>query len=563
MSNLRYFRYRRKSSEQEERQALSTESQKRELDAKFGDLTIVSDYEESHSAFHPYLRPKFAEMLERIKKGEADGVIAWHPDRLSRNEIDAAQITYLIRTGVIKDIKFGSYYFDNSPEGIMMLQLALSQSQYFSSKLGKDVKRGLKTKAQNGWLPAMAPAGYIHDPYAKKGNKKILKDQERFDLVKKALTLVVQGEKPKQVLKLLNEDWKFTTRKMGKTGGKPLSISGWYNILNNPFYYGVYEYPEESGNWYKGNHEPMITKEEFDIIQQRLGNKSRRRPSKKEFAYTGLMVCGECGCKITAEERWQTICMVCKTKFSSTHNTRCVNCQTDISVMDNPTILHYIHYHCTKKRKDKKCVQGAVEITELEKQIDKFLSKINISKVFRDWALKYLKQSNQREFEDRNIINKNIQQAYNEVELKLNSLLDLKLSNAITDEEYRQKKAQLLKEKEDIKEKLNDVDHRSDSWMKIVEDTFDFAQRARHQFKYASKEEKRTLLSEIGSNLKLFNKIVDFDSEKPFEVVIDAKKLEPKTDARFEPDKSPYTKPQLEQFFASNPLLLPGLDSNQ
>jgi len=72
------------------------------------------------------------------------GIIAWHPDRLSRNEIDASTITYLVRTGVIHGLKFGSYNFDNSPEGIMMLQLALSQSQYFSSKLGKDVKRGLE-----------------------------------------------------------------------------------------------------------------------------------------------------------------------------------------------------------------------------------------------------------------------------------------------------------------------------------------------------------------------------------------------------------------------------------
>lgn len=563
MGELKYFRYRRKSSEPEERQALSNESQKTELETKFANLTVVDDYEESHSAFHPYNRPKFADMLERIKKGEADGIIAWHPDRLSRNEIDAAQITYLIRTGVIKDMKFGSYYFDNSPEGIMMLQIALSQSQYFSSKLGKDVKRGLKTKAQRGWYPAMAPSGYIHDPLAEKGNKKILNDPDRFDIVKKAINMVVQGEKPKVVLRILNEDWKFTTRKMGKLGGKPLSASGWYNILNNPFYYGMFEYPVKSGLWYKGGHEPMITKEDFEIIQQRLGDKSRTRGYKRTFAYTGLMNCGECGCRITAEERWQTICAVCKTKFASTYNTHCIKCQTDVSEMDHPKICHYIHYHCTKKKKSANCVQGSVEVVDLEKQIDEFLAKINISKVFKDWALKYLKESNQREFQDRDAINKNIQKAYNSVEAKLSNLLDLKLSKDITDEEYRQKKTQLLKEKDSIKEKLNDSDHRSESWMKTVEDTFDFSQRARHQFKYASKEEKRILISEIGSNLKLFNKLVDFDSEKPFEIIIEAKKLEPKADARFEPENCKYTKPQLEDFFASNLLLLPRLDSDQ
>ena len=94
--------------------------------------------------------------------------------------------------------------------------------------------------------------------------------------------------------------------KKNRTGGKPLSRSRWYQILNNTFYYGEYEYPENSGLWYWGKHESMITKEEFEIIQKRLGNKSRPRLHKKDFAYTGIMQCGECGCGITAEEKWHT-----------------------------------------------------------------------------------------------------------------------------------------------------------------------------------------------------------------------------------------------------------------
>src|SRR3989338_6079121 len=192
---MKYFAYVRKSSEGEERQALSIESQKDKVREFFAHLDIVEVLVEKHSAFKPYNRPVFADMIKRIERGEATGIIAWHPDRLSRNEIDASTITYLVRTGVIHDLKFGSYYFDNSPEGVMMLQMSLSQSQYFSSKLGKDVKRGLRTKAQNGWFPAMATAGYMHDPLAEKGDKTILSDPDRFDMVRKALNLVIQGEK--------------------------------------------------------------------------------------------------------------------------------------------------------------------------------------------------------------------------------------------------------------------------------------------------------------------------------------------------------------------------------
>ena len=156
-NKTKYFAYVRKSTEGEERQALSIESQKDKVREVFPGLVIVDVLEERHSAFKPYNRPVFDQMIKRIESGEAGGIIAWHPDRLSRNEIDASTITYLVRMGKIADLKFGSYNFDNSPEGIMMLQLALSQSQYFSSKLGKDVKRGLEKKVSLAGFPVSPP----------------------------------------------------------------------------------------------------------------------------------------------------------------------------------------------------------------------------------------------------------------------------------------------------------------------------------------------------------------------------------------------------------------------
>ena len=159
-----YFAYVRKSTEGAERQALSIESQKDKIKECFADVAIAGVIEERRSAFLPSNRPQFTAMIQRIRNGEAQGIITWHPDRLSRNEIDAATITYMIRTGQIKDLKFGSYHFDNSPEGIMMLQLALSQSQYSSAKLSKDVKRGLEKKVAMGWFPSPAPAGYLNAP---------------------------------------------------------------------------------------------------------------------------------------------------------------------------------------------------------------------------------------------------------------------------------------------------------------------------------------------------------------------------------------------------------------
>ncbi len=191
--HYRYFLYARKSQESEERQVLSINSQKEKIESIFPNLKIVDVLEESKSAFKPYERPIFQKMIERIQYGEADGIVSWHPDRISRNEIDAATITYFVRTGVIKDLKFGSYNFDNSPEGIMMLQMALSQSQYSSSKLSKDVKRGLSTKLKMGIRPNKAPQGWLNDYISPKGMKTISVDKKRFPVLRQCWALMLTG----------------------------------------------------------------------------------------------------------------------------------------------------------------------------------------------------------------------------------------------------------------------------------------------------------------------------------------------------------------------------------
>ena len=160
---LRYIAYVRKSEEREERQELSHESQKENIQQYFPDLNIVKwmDYE-SKSAFHPG-RPIFDEMLQLIEDGFADGIVAWHPNRLSRNEIDSGRLTYMLRTK-LKDLVFCTYRFDNTPEGILVLQNLMNHSQYESSKQGRDVKRGMETKAMRGERPGQVPQGYIKVP---------------------------------------------------------------------------------------------------------------------------------------------------------------------------------------------------------------------------------------------------------------------------------------------------------------------------------------------------------------------------------------------------------------
>ena len=124
-------------------------------------------------------------------------------------------------------------------------------------------------------------------------------------------------------------------------------------ILQNPFYYGSFEYPVGSGNWYQGKHEPLITKELFDEVQKQMKSQFTKSESK-EFAFTKLMTCGLCGSGITAQEKFKK--------------------------QQNGNVHRYVYYGCTKA-KDKNCKGGFIEEKELIKQFEDLINQVNIDEI--------------------------------------------------------------------------------------------------------------------------------------------------------------------------------------
>lgn len=557
---LRYFIYCRKSSVAEDRQVLSLESQLNELKSLSErlNLSVVNIFTESQSAKSPG-RPQFNEMLKKISQKKADGIICWKLDRLARNPIDGGQIIWLLQKGIIKHIQtFDRGY---SPEdNVLLMNVEFGMANQYILDLSKNVKRGLKTKVEKGWLPTLAPIGYLNDRSLEKGTAKIIKDPERFDLVKRMWDMMLTGNyTPPKIAQIANKEWGFKTQKL-----RPLAESTLYKIYINPFYAGWFEYPKNSGNWYKGSHDPMITRAEYDKVQILLGRKGKPRIKKHEFPFTGLIRCGECGAMVTAEQKNQIVCSTCKYKFSSDNKTECPKCKTPIEKMINPTIRRYVYYHCTK-RINPECSQGSIEAAELEKQINRHLSDIHISEDFKDWSIKYLRKMHKEEIDSIENILASQRRAYDMCLKKLDNLFQLKISptningSLLTDEEYGKQKAVLNQEKIRLEELLKDGSANFGKWIETGERLFDFACYAQYWFENASPQDKFEILKTLGSNLTLKDKKLILELHNPFRVIGEILNRVPETSDWFEPQKFGFNKEKLGDYYSKNLVVRRGI----
>lgn len=520
-TKLNYFIYCRKSSDTEDKQMLSLPAQVRELTkyAQDHNLTVVDVYQESRTAFKVG-RPLFNEMMQRIDNGEANGVLVWQANRVSRNALDGGLFIYYMSEGKIVELRTpGKSYTILSDR--FQLQIELIMAQKDSDDKSESVKRGNREKffQKKDWLGVAKP-GYLNYMNPMTKEKTIIDDPERFALIQKAGSMVINGElTPMQALAKLNDEWGFRTRRTAKQGGRPMGKSMWYRILGDPYYYGLMKRKEGET---EGRHNPMFTKEDFKLLQVRLGRTGNNTTTFHNFPYKPAIKCGECNGSITAEEKWQIICSNCKVKFhKGKQRDRCPECNILIEEMVKPKILHYIYFRCTKKV-NRNCSQGSIEYDELEKQIDEEIEKFTIPKEFVIWAIKHLNEENTQEVTDRETIKITLQNAIDDVTKQLDGLLTLKISptnisgELLSDTEYAAKKKPLLAGKEDLLDQLNRLSERQNKWMELSERTFNFACQARYWLSFGTLIEKTQVLDALGSNIVLRDKNLLIERHKPY-----------------------------------------------
>jgi len=348
---LNYCLYARKSSEDEERQALSIESQVKEMGKiiERDHLSVLAVKTEAHSAKNSGEREVFNKMIEEIGNGKYNAILTWHPDRLSRNAGDLGRLIDLMDNKKLLEIKTYNQTFTNSPNEKFLLMILGSQAKLENDNKGINVKRGLRTLVEKGLWPGVAPLGYIN--VGEKGNRGIVKiDPNRGHIVQMIFQKASEGWSQHKIRNWLTEELDFRS-----PNNKHLALSTVQLTLTRPFYYGMFEYPKKSGNWYKGAHQPLVSKELFDKVRAEMKKKRRQtRIYRKDFAYTRLIKCGLCGSSVTAEEKFK--------------------------VLKDGSIARYVYYGCDRVR-DHHCPLHYIREEDLIKQLCEVVDQLSIDEL--------------------------------------------------------------------------------------------------------------------------------------------------------------------------------------
>ncbi|HYM60760.1 MAG TPA: recombinase family protein [Thermoanaerobaculia bacterium] len=478
---MKYFIYCRKSTESEDRQILSLDSQESEvvkLVATFPGVEVVESFRESQSAKKPG-RPIFEHMLARIDNGEAAGIIAWNPDRLARNALDGARVIDLLDRGRLKDLKFSTFTFENSPQGKLMLFTLFGFSKYYVDSLSENIRRGNRSKAERGWRPSRPPIGYLHEPVT----NTICPDPERFDLVRQMFRLMLSGvHTPRSVHRIAKQEWGLRTLRRKSQGGALLHLSSVNAILRNPFYAGVFKW---DGRLVAGRHEPMITLEEFERVQRVFRRSSMGKPIRKAFPYTGILHCGSCGLSITAEDK------------RNRHGSR------------------YTYYHCTRSRHETTCREKYVRKEALEAQLVAFLESLRLAPHSAQWLTEILEEQPTSRMKEREAQRASAEASIRAIDREIDALTDLRIRGILGDEEFMKRRLDTTRARLGLVEKRDALVENVD-WIEPLRTLMSFSDKAVEYFRRGNDEQKRLILKTTSSNPTLSDRILSIEARKPF-----------------------------------------------
>lgn len=437
-------------------------------------LAIKEQFIESKSAKQPG-RKEFNRMLEMIyASSEPIGIIAWHPDRLARNSVDGGQIIYLIDIGKVVALKFPTFWFEPTPQGLFMLQVAFRQSKYYSDNLSENIRRGIRQKLRRGEYMNKAPWGYVNNHVT----RNIEPHPTESRIIRRAFEEYATGQHTFKSLGERLELWGVRSKWKSR-----LALSVVQRMLTNPIYIGLFEV---KGEVYEGSFESIISKDLWDRVQKVIEAKSRprKRRGKHDFPFTGFLTCGECGSPISAQ--------FAKGKSGGI----------------------YRYYRCTKKRG--KCGQSYLQEKFVAAQLREAISLVSVPAGWADEMLAQIDVWEREEVAGMRSFALNLESQIEAIDLKIDRLVNSFLDGMIEQSIYLKKKDELMHEKTKVSEQRKDLGQKGALWNEPLRDWVRTARRAEKIALSEDLYEIKGFFEKIGTNPKLMDKKILFEFAPAF-----------------------------------------------
>ena len=485
MLRPQYFLYARKSTEDDDRQVMSIEAQLFELRefARKENIEILEEFTESKSAKTPG-RPVFNEMMRRVESNnEPVGLLSWNPDRLARNSIDGGRIIYDIDQGKLVSLRFPTHWFEPTPQGLFMLQVAFGQSKYYSDNLSENIKRGIRQKLRKGEWLNRAPFGYQNNRQL----RNIEPHPTNSKIVVRAFEAYSTGNYTYTSLAQFLADLGVVSR-----NNTPLAKFSIRRMLTHRVYLGFVKHGSE---WFDGKFKPILSSALFEAVQKvlRTRERPRQRKVKHDFPFTGLFKCGECDSMMTAQ--WATGRLGGK----------------------------YRYYRCSKKRG--RCGQPYIQEKELATQIRARLQSISLCDSYIDWMLAKVNDwERERKASSHSEVHQ-LSESIKASEAKMEKLVSIYLDADIPKEIYLKKKDTLMLASLTFKEKLKAVERGGYAWVEPLRRWIIDTKQANVLSSSVDYSQIKHFVLKIGTNPTIHSRTARFSPPDPSQFVAQSRHL--------------------------------------
>ena len=333
---------------------------------KFKRYNIYKVYQDAGISAKNDKRPAYQEMIEDVKKGIINVIVALKLDRLTRSVYDIEKLMKFVNDYECDIDCMADESNTTTSNGRMVMRIMTSVSQNEIEKCSERTKFGMAGAIKNGHIPNRTGLGF------KRENKKLVPDPLTKDIIVRIFDLYLEGKSHQAIANIYNKE-----KVLGKTNWYDSTIQ---KILSNELYKGDYVNGKRTKHptYYENVIEPIVSKEKWESCQYQKLRNARHYERTATYLFTNKLKCSKCGnflgghatTKTNGKKYYYYKCNTCKTYFNEIDIEKELKAfMLELAKQDDLINNYYTPF--IKSKLEDKTEDYKKEIKDLDKQLDR------------------------------------------------------------------------------------------------------------------------------------------------------------------------------------------------